>query len=664
MFHKNSMNALRLLFNYLLQQDESGYDVVDKKQRSVSISVKKKKKKSGKKGFETRRASSVEHLYESADFEDDAGMPKSASNSPHVPRRSPGQVGHAPSPMAGPALHIQNRNLLAGPPNLKELKGGKVDTNQLYAQVVPSPKQQPKIDKQSSSKDADSAAAMVANGPGMSQTGIEDVAGASSTTETPGGRDGEAKLIEGLVVTSLDEKFGRGISPEKEMLSAEIKHTLQGEDAYAVVSTQLKKDAAKRRKKKFKEGKSDGGTVQPLSDGNEKEGQRVGDGGEVVSNKTPGKVPPPKPPKSYREHIASSGAQTPSSNVASSDKTEGDGQRHTARPTSPRNMSPPPSQLDVSLGLTPQERTRVASFSSGPPSFPPPPPPKSASPDVISESFEDELEDAADSTTKKTAKRKAPPRPHPFRVQNGALGEGEPGYEATKNERKTTGRSKKDGAAKNPPGLVHIDKVSKPHLSPSQRRPHVYSTFEDVQDELGDLKTREGSITVPMKTPSVGYATVSSSNARRGSMPQPAKSGRSTSAKFAKHPKLSPKTRPPPPPPGQRRPGDAANSASSPQKGAEAGAVDEHVGKRIFVSMENSPTSETNGPEPKFLFSHAQKFIVVSNCIVVCVEVCTQIHVTHTHIHTHMSHTHTSRKYTSMITHAHHTHTHHANTHQ
>ena len=111
-----------------MQQDESGYDIVDKKQRSVSIPTKNKKKKKGK--FDMRKVSSAEHLYESADFDNDVpGMPKSATNSPLVPRRSPEQgdrdsgptAGPAPS-IAGPSLPQPNRNFLPGPPNLDEIK--------------------------------------------------------------------------------------------------------------------------------------------------------------------------------------------------------------------------------------------------------------------------------------------------------------------------------------------------------------------------------------------------------------------------------------------------------------------------------------------------------------------------------------------------------------
>ena len=633
--------------------DEGGYDVVDKKPRSISISANKKKKKSGQKGFEMRKASSVEHLYETTDFDDSVKMPKSARNSPQVPRKPPERGDHAP----GPAVPLPNRNFLAGPPNLDELKKG-VDPSQLYAQVVASPKQPQKKRKsndlsENSKESTDSAGAALQSGE-TSSTGTEGaITGATGGVpdkDIEGDHVPEQPKEKGhLAATSVDQ------SPSHEHVApADIEHKMEGEDAYAVVSADLKKKARKKRLKSLESDKLDNTAATPPSPpvvqatASESRGEP---GSIAIIAPTPrgrnlGKKAPPKPPKSYQEHISSSpsGRVSPMAMLAKSAATgtqeRADGENRlppavvgATTSASSRNLSPPP--VDIAFGLTPQERTRVASFSSGPPSFPPPPPPKSASPEPINEDEDGENPYNIIDEVKIKPKRKAPPaprRPPPPRAQNGSLGEDEPGYEAIKNERKT-GR-KKEPHRDNKPGMVHIDKVSKPHLSPNQRAPHVYTTFEVVEDESGEMKGKEGSVTVPVKTPAAGYATVSHSSkrvtlptslAKRDAPQQPP-------GRFLKNPKLSPKLRPPPPAPGQRRPGDSSTlptntttsssgrhisskQLASPMTGDSptSSVAEDQIGKRIFVSMENSPTSDSTGvAEPKFLFSHAQKFIEVS----------------------------------------------------
>ena len=554
-----------------------------------------------------RKVSSAEHLYEATDFEDKAGIPKSATNSPQVPRKSPDLGDHAPSP----TLPLPNRNFLASPPNLDELKEG-VDSSQLYAQVVAPPKQQPtKKDELPEKKKGDAAAA----------AGVSDQAsngGVIGTSAAVGPSDVKAAFEEQekelLVVTSLDDRFGRVVSPEREV-KTEIEHMMQGDDAYAVVPTKLKKKIRKRKMESSEKDKANA-SVQPSSSESEKK-----------SLQGPGKVPPPKPPKSYRDHQSSSHGGSSPTHAPSTVAKESAGSPTQSYPTpsSSRNLSPPPA--DTSLALTPQERSRVASFSSGPPSFPPPPPPKSMSPDSINESIDDNEGGENPYNTidgLKKPKRKAPIAPAAgrrpsFNAQNGTQDKNEPGYETVKSDR-GTGQKKKSapGPPRNRPDLVHIDKVSKPHLTPNQRAPHLYSTFEDYEDESGEVKSKESSIAVPVKTPSAGYATVS--HPRRGSQPQPsAKKNQHPPpmvGRLSKHPKLSPKTRPPPPPPGKKRPSELNTLTPPGPVVTESGShsADDQLGKRIFVSMENSPTPDSGGPEPKFLFSHAQKFIVVSLC--------------------------------------------------
>ena len=626
--------------------DEGGYDVVDKKPRSVSIN--KKKKKSGKKGFEMRKASSVEHLYETADFDNDVKMPKSARNSPRVPRKPPQLGDHAP----GPALPLPNRNFLPGPPNLNELKEG-VDPSQLYAQVVASPKQPQKKRRsndlsEKESSDRDSTGMVLENSLSTGTEGAVAVADAvtGGVPNVEGDRVPEQQQKEkvSLVASLLDQSP----SPEH-VAAADIEHKMEGEDAYAVVSAELKENARKRRLKSTESDRTDNTAPPPPP--------TVSGSGEAGSSTTPrgrnpGKKAPPKPPKSYQEHVSSSpsGRVSPmlmfAKNAAAQEKAESGNRSPQAvvaggATSSPRNLSPPP--VDVALGLTPQERTRVASFSSGPPSFPPPPPPKSASPEPIVENEGAENPyNTVDEVKSLKPKRKAPPapggrRPPPPRTQNGSLGEDEPGCEMVKNDKKA-GRKKGD---KDKSSMVHIDKVSKPHLSPNQRAPHVYTTFEVVEDESGEMKGKEGSITVPVKTPAAGYATVSSS--KRATLPTsltkrdtPQQQQSPPGRLFNKNPKLTPKARPPPPPPGQRRPGDSSTlpltssssgsgghhprskQLASPMTGdsPSSSVAEDQIGKRIFVSMENSPTPDSAaGPgvaEPKFLFSHAQKFIEVS----------------------------------------------------
>ena len=272
--------------------------------------------------------------------------------------------------------------------------------------------------------------------------------------------------------------------------------------------------------------------------------------------------------------------------------------------------------------------------------IPPPPPPKSVSPEPIVEDEGGENPyNTVDEVKPLKPKRKAPPapggrRPPPPRAQNGSLGEDEPGYEIVKNDKKSGRKKGEPQRDKDKPGMVHIDKVSKPHLSPNQRAPHVYATFEVVEDESGEMKGKEGSITVPVKTPAAGYATVSAS--KRATLPisltkrDTPQQQQSPPGRLLKNPKLSPKARPPPPPPGQRRPGDSSTlplsssgsghhplskQLASPMSGDSPSLVaEDQIGKRIFVSMEKSPTPDSAAgvAEPKFLFSHAQKFIEVN----------------------------------------------------
>ena len=588
--------------------------MVEKKPRSISVSVSKKKKKFGKKGLDMRKASSVEHLYESADFDSTvavAGVSKSVDNSPQVPRRPLENGDHAPVPLASPALPFPNRNVLPGPPSLDDLKEG-IDSSQLYAQVVAPPTQR-KSDDLSEEKDIDpSVVVMVDEAGETGKAGDEKPVSTSLAAGAPEvGKDS-------LAVAPLGDKLSDS-SPEHK----EIEHVMEGEDAYAVVPAKVKKEARKRKMMKEKKEESVKEDPPAENGGNDKAG---------TTTKSGGKVPPPKPPKSYREHIASSNSPTqvpPEVEVKGSVENGVESENPSNLPTSDSlgNLSPLFPSLEFSFGLTPQERTRAASFSSGPPSFPPPPPPKSVSPEPISEHVDAASREGVYSTVDETkkAKRKAPPppnvkRPPPprARAQNGTLAEDELGYEVVKNDKKTPGRKKDPpGSQKSKPeGLVHIEKVNKPHLSPSQRSPHVYTTLEDVQNENGEVRTKEGSVTMPVRTPAAGYAAVA--QGKRGSLPaQVGKGSRSPSmlGKLAKHPKLSPKTRPPPPPPGQRRQGGDQASPSVAAATVDPAAEDQ-IGKKIFVSMENSPTPESagggGGAEPKFLFSHAQKFIVVS----------------------------------------------------
>lgn len=574
--------------------DEGGYEVIESKRRSF-------RKKKAKKAPPLRKTNSDEHLYDVA---------RPPVNLLPIQRQEQDQDGiEGRGEPVGPSLQppLPQGHPIARPLDPDMIPEG-VDITGLYAVVT---------SKKGSSKDTDN------NTQGASGVGqqtrtkplengdsvlIEDstVGGSGEKEKDPNRSDSPSKSSlyerEGIVVTSLDEKFGEGKSENEETFvsSADIEHTVSGGQVYAVVQSR-----PKSKKKKGNNVNESLTNSEPTSLSDVQAG-----------NADPAKSQPPdvpaKPPRSGKVPPIK-----PAPFKIDDDKRKSSELSKAKLPPNIDDLSQPPSRLPPAPPspennpqdmVLPIEKAQVLNLGSGPPSFPPPPPPKSSTPDPSAEKGDDDhAYEIIPVSSKRTKPRKvslpdrstttSPPKDEQLK---------EGGYAIVSNELKTKAESSTSQE------MVLLDDAIKPDVLRQQRPPHLYSTVQEAQEE----ESPEGVVVVPMV--SHGYATVTNKNRTPNTKPPSKK----------RIPQLKPRTKPPPAPPVKRT-GLASPSATvSPghQQVARVSSTplehlvsppdfvpspDSHSDRRTY-SVDSSGRTEYG--EPKFLFSQklCQSLIAVS----------------------------------------------------
>lgn len=362
---------------------------------------------------------------------------------------------------------------------------------------------------------------------------------------------------EGLVITSLDKKFGIHDTEEEESFvsSANIEHTVVSEGSvYAIVQTR-----PKSRKSKSSASSDDTGK-QPAD-----------------QNSNPDE-PPKKPPRT-----PPTGRKPPSYQPKSEDSTP---------PRTPDSPNKVPLNVD-----------RPASAGSGPPSFPPPPPPMSKSPTPEPVPMNDPTYAVVALVSKPKSSVKKD------KVSVPALKQPEPKLSqdeiSTENGYSLVSKEFMDGQDDEPPpeDLVHIDDVLATDSVRDQRPPHLYSTIQ--KSESLD------SPTVSVRMVSHGYATVTDKKRTSG--------GKKKTGRMSAIPRLPPRAKPPPPPPNAAKRdtnthkplGLMVSSPVGPQalSPAEPDSVNRALNTRSTTFSQAEPIGE-----PKFLFSQkmCQSLIPVS----------------------------------------------------
>ncbi len=366
---------------------------------------------------------------------------------------------------------------------------------------------------------------------------------------------------EGLVVTSLDQKFGTNKVDESFVSSADIEHTVSSAGSvYAIVQTR-----PKSRKSKSSASSDDTGGKTAHSQPN--------------LDQPPSQVPN-KPPRS-----PAVAHKPPSYQSKSQENTL----PKTA--TSPDNA---PLKIDCPV-----------STRSGPPSFPPPPPPqaKSVTPEpapIIH--VDDPTYEVVDSARK--PKASVPQKSKiltsvPAQKQIGS----EDGYALVFDDHTDGGKDSELPT----PELVHIDDTPKTDSLQDERPPHLYSTIQRDEPEEGP--------TVSVRMVSHGYATV----VDKGRL-----NGQSSKKKMAGVPRLAPRIKPPPPPPSDQKQGTTANAlpthkplinvTSTPLEAHTKSLEAEAEGADWTLNQRTSSFSQAESGQPKFLFSQklCQSLIAVS----------------------------------------------------
>ena len=291
--------------------------------------------KKGQNGFDRRKSSSTEHLYDSAELNQlqasgPQGGARSASNSPQVQRRRPPVC--PPLPYRSPVGHF------ATLPRRGPIGAANVDLMQLYATVTKQPKDKKKKEKASRSASVESD---------QPKTSVEPAA----TPEASLGSDSH----------SLSPETGR-----PGLLSSEIPHTIAdwGQE-YAVVHTNKRRSSGDGLaaevfaaiglscdEKELDRSKGEELPPQGVPDNDDSEPNSLG----VPQNRPPkpprsNKVPPPKPLPYYRDSFT---GEVP-----------------------PQSPEMHPRSSSMSRG---QQLSGIRQLSTGgPPSFPPPPPPPQSS---------------------------------------------------------------------------------------------------------------------------------------------------------------------------------------------------------------------------------------------------------------------------------------------
>ena len=356
-----------------LERDEAGYDLVNFSKGSKKSPTKKSPTK---KGSKLGQSSSAEHLYETADLDNNTTGSKPPHNSPQVAGNDSGLE----------EKRIQERKVLNGPPEPHELPEG-MDQDHLYAQVVNS------IGKRKPPKDGDNSMKM-------------DKPEASSG-QGPENRDKKIMLsslheAQGLVVTYHQVSVGvKGA--ESTVPSKDIEHLASGNDMYAVVHSVSKKKKLNKTKSLSLESSStcveQDTLVVPqreevtceennttLDDGGKNETKKEEDESSCsVAVKRSNSSPDAKPKRSLpiaQKPRPALNRPLPFSPKDCAKVEERPEVQNPDKIPSLVHSAPPPkgSKVDAVLppspsNLSPTKRTRANTLSSRPPAFPPPPPP-------------------------------------------------------------------------------------------------------------------------------------------------------------------------------------------------------------------------------------------------------------------------------------------------
>ena len=230
---------------------------------------------------------------------------------------------------------------------------------------------------------------------------------------------------EGLVVTSLDDKFGVKDTEEIFVSSSDIVHTVSSEGSvYAIV-----KNKPKSKKKSVSTEETDSQVAQPSN---------RADDVPSIPRKPPRSPAVARKPPPYR------------------------GKKSTSSDTSPTAVSPMTSPM--------VDKQPPGKAASGPPSFPPPPPPMSKSVTPEPEAADDPAYEIVTDSKKKatTARPKKLVKPQD---------EGDDGVYSVVKDHHT---AKVNGT---PQELVHIDDVLRATSPSNQRPPHFYSTIQENEEE-------------------------------------------------------------------------------------------------------------------------------------------------------------------------------------
>ncbi len=369
---------------------------------------------------------------------------------------------------------------------------------------------------------------------------------------------------EGLVVTSLDQKFGTDKVDESFVSSADIEHTVSSAGSvYAIVHTR-----PKSKKSKSSASSDDTG-------GNAHSQPNLDQPPSQVPNKPPRSPAVAHKPPSYQS------------------KSQENTLPKTA--TSPDNA---PLKIDCPV-----------STRSGPPSFPPPPPPqaKSVTPEPAP-IIDDPTYEVVDSARK--PKASVPQKSKiltsvPAQKHKSSRDEisSEDGYALVFDNHTDGGKDSELPT----PELVHIDDTLKTDSLQDERPPHLYSTVQRDEPEEGP--------TVSVRMVSHEYATL----VDKGRL-----NGQSSKKKMAGVPRLAPRIKPPPPPPSDQKQGTTANAlpTHNPLINVTPTLLESHAksleaeaeGADWTLNQRTSSFGQAESGQPKFLFSQklCQSLIAVS----------------------------------------------------
>ena len=577
----------------LLDMDSHGYEVVDRSSRKP------------KRGQSLRQASSMEHLYDTADDKvggaQMGGGAKSADNSPKVARR-PNQLPAPPAAAAAAGPHPLLNSL--ADPNPKPA----VDLTGLYA-TVSNPT------GSSEEKRPSKAAARKDRGDNITveKHELTNTAPNAQTEDT----GSVPHSMEGIVVTSLDKKYGKpeGVLSEGDepiLPSSEIVHTVSGGDVYAVVN--IKKPTKKKKalppvQQASLLSEKGVESLDPASSNSQsaeshfdpssmaKSPVNLPAASKQTSSPKVGRKPPPSRPVPYGKPgstrpsldnappplLLPSPTQNKTDKATSTTSLEGRLVRMSV-PSDiiaqgiPSRPLPTPPSLSTSVPtvspISPMaDKIRAASLSSGPPSFPPPPPPMSPENQASDHTYEA----LGQSKNRKPKKKKSSQVPFSrFESRDGDMEDNDiPEEEEERVEREErvekeeeededlyssidTDQRKKIAASTKTMSLPRNFHGTSSKTSPQMNRPpHVYSTVVEAangedsgEDDSGAEDDRRNTVAVPMR--SHVYETLSEARQNREKTRGNSSSSSSSSsqkAKLMKNPKLKPKTVPPPAPP-------------------------------------------------------------------------------------------------------------------